>query len=36
LLAAYLDRFPKVERRLAGEGREAKVAQSVVVWCRPK
>ena len=36
LLAAYADRFPKAERHLPGEGREAKVAGAVVVWCRPR
>ena len=36
LLGAYLDRFPKAERHLPGEGREAKIAGAVVVWCRPR
>jgi hypothetical protein len=36
LLAAYLRRFPRVERHLPGGSRAAKAAGSVVVWCRPR
>jgi hypothetical protein len=36
LLEAYLRRFPRVERHLPGESRQAKAAAAVVVWCRPR
>lgn len=35
LLDVYLHRFPKAERHLPGEGRDAKIARAVAVWCRP-
>ena len=36
LLDAYLERFPKVVRSLAGETREDRARRAVVVWCRPR
>jgi F420H(2)-dependent quinone reductase len=36
LLEAYLQRFPKVARRLATTTNSSRQVQAVVVWCRPR
>ncbi len=36
LLDAYLARFPRAERALAGVTRAEHVGHAVVVWCRPR
>ena len=36
LLEAYLARFPRAERALAGSTHDERVRSAVVVWCRPR